>query len=52
MKTALVNEKAKKNQPTEKKSGNDDFPQECEEQRNEDLRMNPQPLKPEKSKTK
>ena len=53
MKTAIVNEKAKKNQSPEKKSGNDDFPQEYEEQRNEDLRMNPQPLeKPAKSGTK
>ena len=45
--------KDKKNQPVEKESGNDNFPQEYEEQRNEDLRMNPQPLeKPAKSGTK
>ena len=37
-------EKDKKNQPTLKKSGNDHFPQEYEEQRSENLRMKPQPI--------
>ncbi len=44
-----INEIDKKNQPTKIKSGNDHFPQEYEEHRNEDIRMKPQPLdKPKK----
>lgn len=49
MESNPTDEKDKKNQPVEKKSGNDKFPQEYEEQRSENLRMNPQPLEnPEK----
>ncbi|MCK8141052.1 hypothetical protein MW871_04020 [Flavobacterium sp. I-SCBP12n] len=44
--------KDKKNQPVEKESGNDNFPQEYEEQRSENLRMDPQPLEnPKKNET-
>lgn len=42
-------EKEKIDQPKDKKSGNDRYPQEYEEQENAALRMEPQPLvKPEK----
>ncbi len=53
MKNNNADEKDKINQPEKKKSGNDDFPKEYEEQRSEDIRMKPQPLeKPKKEEDK
>ena len=50
MKNNNIADQPKKNQPVPKKSGNQRFPQEYEEQRNKNIRMEPQPLSKEQEK--